>query len=74
MAGQKRAAFPDIERAGIVKLRSGSRALCVGTHRTPIDIIAVLQVVQMPLGLIGTIADSDGNHEQRIERGASLVH
>ena len=74
MVGQKHAVFPDMEQVGAGNLRSGSSALCVETHRKLIDIITVRPVVQMPLGLIGTIADSDGNYEQCIEQGSPLVH
>ncbi|MDD9369152.1 MAG: hypothetical protein PV358_03475 [Acidimicrobiales bacterium] len=74
IGSQKRAAFTDINQTVISGLRNGSSALRVETHCKLIDIVAVGQVVQMPLELIGTIADSDGNYEQRIERGASVVH
>ena len=74
MADQKRAVFHDIEQIGEGNLRSGSSTLCVEAHRKLIDIIAVRPIVQMPLGFIGTIVDSDGNYEQCIEQGSPLVH
>ena len=74
MAGQNHAVFPDIDQIGEGNLRSGSSALGVETHRKLTDIIAVRPVVQVPLGLIGTIVDSDGNYEQCIEQGSPVVH
>jgi hypothetical protein len=43
-------------------------------HLKSVDVTWVREVEQMPFGLIGTIADPDGNYVQIIEWGAQPVH